>query len=158
MSGMSNRRILRIVVDTNVLISAVIAPGGFPDRVIRAWFLRHVSVLICRELFAELEDVLSRERIARLYRSAAERKDRILHAILFAAEWVDALDERSLPLSSRDVKDDKSLACALGARADYIVSGDAELLVLNGDPALGETRIVTPRELITLLYPAEDQQ
>jgi predicted nucleic acid-binding protein len=123
---MSNRRILRIVVDTNVLISAVIAPGGFPDRVIRAWFLRHVSVLICRELFA--------------------------------AEWVDALDERSLPVSSRDVKDNKFLACALGARADYLVSGDADLLVLNGDPALGKTRIVTPRELITLLYPAEDSQ
>jgi len=151
-------RVLRIVLDTNVLISAIIAPGGLPDRIIRAWFLRHVSVIMCQEIFAELEDVLSRERIARLYRSAPERKNRIMQAILVAAEWVSALDERSLPLSSRDPKDNKVLACALGAHADFIVSGDADLLVLDGNPALGPTRIVTPRELIALLYPPIDAQ
>ncbi len=150
-SGTSSRRLYRIVIDTNVLISAVIAPGGFPDRIIRAWFLRHVSVLMCQELFAELEDVLRRERIARLYRLSPERRDRILHAVQFAAEWVRALDEGSLPLVSRDPKDNKLLACALGGQADFIVSGDADLLVLNGHPALGETGIVSPREFVTLL-------
>jgi predicted nucleic acid-binding protein len=43
------------------------------------------------------------------------------------------------------------LACALGANVDYIVTGDEDLLVLDGHPALGSLRIVTPRAFLTIL-------
>ncbi|MCL4544319.1 MAG: putative toxin-antitoxin system toxin component, PIN family [Chloroflexi bacterium] len=155
---MSSTSIPRIVIDTNVLISAVIVAGGFPDRVVGAWFRRRVALLMCQQLFAELSEVLGRERITRLYRSAPERRKRIMDDILFAAEWVSPLDESSLPLSSRDPKDNKFLACALAAHADFIVSGDADLLALNGNSALGATRVVTPRELTELLYPLQDSR
>jgi predicted nucleic acid-binding protein len=58
-----------------------------------------------------------------------------------ATERVTPLD--SLPLHSRDPKDDKLLALALGGNADYLITGDQDLLVLNDNPGLENLRIIT---------------
>ena len=58
-----------------------------------------------------------------------------------ATERVTPLD--SLPLHSRDPKDDKLLAVALGGNADYLITGDQDLLVLNDNPGLENLRIIT---------------
>jgi predicted nucleic acid-binding protein len=55
------------------------------------------------------------------------------------------LPTETVPVAVRDVKDIHLLAAALGGDADYLVTGDDNLLVLNGDPALGWLRIVTVR-------------
>jgi predicted nucleic acid-binding protein len=50
-----------------------------------------------------------------------------------------------VPVAVRDVKDIHLLVAALGGNTDYLVTGDDDLLILNGDPALGSLRIVTVR-------------
>ena len=67
------------------------------------------------------------------------------------ARLVHPLPRDALPIHCRDPKDDPVLACALGGHADYIVTGDADLLELAGHPDLGALRILTPRVFLTLL-------
>jgi predicted nucleic acid-binding protein len=57
------------------------------------------------------------------------------------------------PLLVRDPKDDMILAAAIGGNADFLVTGDADLLVLANDPKLGHLRIVSPSEFLSLLSP-----
>ena len=72
------------------------------------------------------------------------------------ANFIDMLIERSditagkqlLQAVGRDIRDDKFLACAVEAKADYIVTGDEDLLVLNGHEGI---KIVTPRKFLEVL-------
>ncbi len=72
------------------------------------------------------------------------------------ADFLDKLIERSdvtagkqlLQLVGRDVKDDKFLACGFEAKADYIITGDNDLLVLKKYEGI---KIVTPREFLKIL-------
>lgn len=56
-----------------------------------------------------------------------------------------------IPLPVRDPKDVHILATALGGDADYLVTGDHDLLVLRGDPRLGRLQIVTAAEFLAIL-------
>jgi len=55
------------------------------------------------------------------------------------------------PIHSRDSHDDSFLAVALGGNAEYLITGDDDLLVLQGDPRLGMLRVVTAREYLQIL-------
>jgi PIN domain len=67
---------------------------------------------------------------------------------LLPAPFVSPLPLSQLPLHSRDKKDDKFLACALGGNCDYLVTEDDDLLVLNGKPELGKIQIGTAYEFL----------
>lgn len=58
---------------------------------------------------------------------------------------------RRLPVALRDKNDERTLAAALGAKADFLVTGDDDLLVLRGEPRLRGLRLVTAREFLGLL-------
>jgi predicted nucleic acid-binding protein len=68
-----------------------------------------------------------------------------------AVQAILVLPNNELPLPVRDVKDEPILAAAFGGQADYIVTGDKDLLVLDGDPRLGKLRIVTARAFLDVL-------
>jgi predicted nucleic acid-binding protein len=70
---------------------------------------------------------------------------------LLDALAVPVTPRRRLPVHIRDPKDERVLAAALGGRADYLVTGDDDLLVLNGDPRIRTLKIVTVREFLDLL-------
>jgi predicted nucleic acid-binding protein len=61
-------------------------------------------------------------------------------------EFVPAIPFFRLPLHSRDKKDDKFLACALGGNCDYLITEDEDLLVLNGKRELGKLQIITAHD------------
>jgi uncharacterized protein len=108
-------------------------------------------LLISFPLLDELLNVLTRGRIAGRYAASPEVTTRLVSFLHRDAQWVSPLDEVKLPLHCRDAKDDKLLACAMGAEADYIITGDQDLLVLNGNTLLGKLAIVTPRQFIEML-------
>lgn len=58
------------------------------------------------------------------------------------------MPEEQLPIRSRDPKDNKLLACALSTNADYLITGDEDLLILNGNPALGALKILTAKDFL----------
>lgn len=119
---------MRLVVDTNVVVSAFLW-GGVPRRMLDAVEARHFELFTSPQLVTELEDVLSRDKFA-----ARLRLTRFTSAFLLARYTQLAIlvapGEVLVP-ELRDPKDIHVLACALAVRAETIVSGDADLHALG---------------------------
>ena len=114
---------MKIVVDTNVLISGVFF-GGMPRRVLSAIIRKQVRACATDEIIDEYNEIVQ-EMISR--KQGHLNKD-ILAPLIGMMELVEAKTKVSL---SRDPDDDKFLGCAKDAKALYIVSGDKDLLVLE---------------------------
>ena len=136
---------MRVVLDTNILISALMLHGGTTDAIVRAWQHRAYTLLTCDEQIAELRDCFTRPRLVpeRIRRHEAGRL--INHMRRFAAFVAP------LPTVARspDPDDDFLLALAEAGRADYLVTGDkAGLLPLRTHCG---TRIIAARDFASLM-------
>ncbi len=118
----------RVVVDTNVLISAALSAATPPARLVRHVLL-HGRLLFCDATFAELHTRLWRPKFDR-YLSIEDRKQ-LLHDFGAAGAWVDVPAALASRRFSRDADDDKFLQLALAGRATLVVSGDRDLLDLG---------------------------
>lgn len=133
---------MRIVVDTNVIVSAFLW-GGTPRRLLDVIEEQQLELFTSRALIAELEDVLAREKFA-----AQLSRTRFTSAFLIARytqlATLIAPAEVAVP-ELRDPKDIHVLACALATRAEAIVSGDADLRVLG---RYQEIPVVSPADCL----------
>ena len=131
---------MRVILDTNIIVSALISPAGPPALLIRAW-LDERFILVSHALqLDELRDVTRRENIRRLIRPAVA--GRLVNQIAVLADLPE-----SLPLveRSRDPNDDFFLALCDAGAADWLVTGDKhDLLILEKH---GGTRIGTAGQL-----------
>ncbi len=127
--------LLRVVLDTNVIISA--AWGGVPYHVLEAWFAERYVLLISPAVLAEYHATL--ERLL----PGSPAADRFLHALYVKGVAVHPTE--SLAVIRDDPSDDRFLECALAGRAEVIVSGDRHLLQLNSFRGI---RIVSPRTFL----------
>lgn len=144
---------LKVVIDTNLLISAIIIPQTNPDKVIQAWEKDIFILLVSQQLMSEFEDVISRKKFLNYHAVFKERGEELIASLKAAAEPVDPLPVKKLPVHSRDSKDDYLLATAFGGGADYLVTGDEDLLVLNTNPGLGKLKIVSVRQFLSVIIP-----
>lgn len=119
---------MRIVLDTSALVSGLLWNGA-PRRLIEAALARQVELFTTETLIAELEEVSARPKFAA--RMAAEHLTPALLAARYRAiaESVTPAGIGSVVIADAD--DDQVLACALAARAELVVSGDAHLLNLK---------------------------
>ena len=116
---------VRVVMDTNVIVSAALLPRSVPRQVFdRA--LEHGTVLISSATVAELNDVLRRPHFDK-YVHEDERLE-FFATLVRDAELVVVND---VVTDCRDPKDNKFLELALSGKATHIVSGDEDLLVLH---------------------------
>lgn len=125
---------MRVLLDTNVLVSAILfggLPRGLLDRGLRGEFV----LVSCDALLDELEDVL-RDRFE-FDRSAARMTRAELEAV------ADLAIPCEVPAVSRDADDDVVLAAAIVGQVDVIVTGDRDLLVLGEHQGVP---ICTPRQ------------
>ena len=137
--------LVRAVVDTNILIRALIKPQGTVGPVLLRLRLGHYTLLYAQPLLEELVDVLGRPRLRDKYGLSDEDVKAVLGLILLRGEEV--IPKRRIRVC-RDPKDDKFLEVALAGRADVLVSGDEDLLVL--DPFDG-LPIRPPRAFLEML-------
>lgn len=119
---------MRLVLDTNVVVSALLW-GGNPERLIAAAGESTVELFTSASLLAELAGLLGRAKLTAQLERKGLRAEEILARYLELAQLIDAppIEEPRL----RDPDDAAVLACAVGARADAIVSGDADLQTLT---------------------------
>jgi putative PIN family toxin of toxin-antitoxin system len=136
---------VRIVLDTNVVISALLWRGA-PHQLLQA-IRHHPAAQLCSSpiLLEELTDVLMRPAASKRLTAIGKTSHAVLTDYLEAIELFDPVQ---LPPVSRDPDDDHVLACALAAHATCIVSGDRDLLTL--DP-FRDIRILPAREALALL-------
>jgi hypothetical protein len=123
--GQKQRTVIRVVLDTNVLISALLFSGEIRD-VLSSWKARKFLPVFSQDTFDEFRRVLAYPKFSLTPREI----DALLqNEVLPFCEVVDIEDE--IIGVCRDRADDKFLSCALAAKADYIVSGDKDLLALG---------------------------
>jgi len=134
----------RVVIDTNIIVSAFLFEAGTPAHIFDAVYENHI-LLFSSETYAELCNVLLRPKFDRY----ALREERINFLATFA-QLATEIVVRTEVVICRDPKDNKFLALAADGQADYLVSGDRDLRDLsnfNGIP------ILTPREFYETVLP-----
>ncbi len=119
------RNSLRVVLDTNVIVSAALSSVSPPERVLE-YVIRNGSLLTSVSMVSEIKLVLLRPRFQR-YLSWQER-DEFLAAVLEAIEPVEVTHSVT---ACRDPKDDKFLELARSGHATHIIGGDRDLLDLH---------------------------
>ncbi len=119
---------MRVVLDTNVIVSATLIRGGNEDKILRAWQRGAFELVLSSEILEEIGRVLSYEKL-RQSRWMTEAEVVLLLETL-AQEGVLVPGTTSVK-ASRDPEDDKFLAAAVQARARYVVTGDYDLLDLK---------------------------
>ena len=124
----------RPVFDTNVLVSAAIFPASVPRQAL-AHSLHHGSLLMSDELAREIRDVITRARFDR--HATREVREEFLRDLMLDVEFVTITEAVQ---ACRDPRDDKILELAVNGRADYIVTGDDDLLVMNPFPRHSDYR------------------
>jgi putative PIN family toxin of toxin-antitoxin system len=125
---------LRVVLDANVLVSGLAYPEGIPGRIVGAWRKGSLNVVLSKYILDEMARVLP--RLKRIEMSAAEIRD-LADSFLFMVEIVEPGADEDKAL--RDVADQPVLGTLLAAKADYLITGDKDLLALAG-----KYPIVTP--------------
>jgi len=135
-------KIERAVVDTNVLISAVLSPRSAPAQIVNC-LLQHATLVFSRPTFEELETRLWRAKFDRYL--DVDRRRLLLHDFAAVARWVE-LPAQPIPVYSRDRDDDVFLHTALHGRVQWLVSGDKDVLELSsGDWAF---EILSPAQAL----------
>jgi len=119
---------IRAVVDTNILVRAVIKPTGSVGPVLQRLRRREYTLLISRATLDELVEVLNRPRLRKKYRLSERVLRATVRLIVLRSELIRP-DRRIT--ACRDPKDDKFLEVAVCGHAQVIVSGDDDLLTLN---------------------------
>lgn len=137
-------RSLRVVIDTNVWISAALSKDAAPSRLVRQ-VLENGLPVFSPATFAELETRLWKPKFDR-YLSMEVRR-RILHDLNAAAHWVDVSAEIAAQGYCRDADDDKFIHTALAAQAPWLVTGDQDLLDV---PAMLGLTILSPADAVQL--------
>ena len=114
---------MRIVIDTNVLISGVFF-GGFPRKILSAVVNREITACATAEIIDEYEEIIQEM----IDRKQGRINRNILTPLVKAMEIIEPVTHVKI---SRDPDDNKFLGCAKDSRSLYIVSGDKDLLVID---------------------------
>lgn len=138
---------MRVVLDTNTLVSGIVSSGGPPRRLLDGARAQAFEWYSSTMLLAELLDVLSRDKFAMRLRTAGLTPQDIVVALRRLAILVEPGDVPRVIAADPD--DDHVLACAVAARADLVVSGDRHLLELGSN--FQGIRIASPAEAVGII-------
>lgn len=128
---------MRVVLDTNVLLSALISPHGVADAIYRAWRAAKFEIVTSHVQLDELR------RASRYPKLQAVLQPHKVGAMINNLQRAVILDQLTSDVEADDPNDTFLLAMALAGDADYLVTGDRRAGLLQKG-SLGRTRIVTP--------------
>ena len=115
-----------VVLEPNVLVSALLSPVGPPGKIINFWEADEFGVVISPQLLIELERTLNYPKISKHLKLSQEEIGFFLDQFKTYANVVDP--ELSLENIEKDPDDNRVLECAITGQASYIVTGDEHLL------------------------------
>jgi len=135
----------RAVIDTNIFLRAVIKPQGTVAPILVRLEEGKFVLIYSQQLLDELVEKLELPRIRLKYNLGAEDIERLLTLIIRLGERVEP--DRKVNIS-RDPDDDMFIEVALAGKANYIVTGDDDLLVLE---QFEEIKFIRPGEFLAIL-------
>lgn len=135
---------LRVVLDTSVLVSTLLVPDGVPAQILKVWRANSFALFTSPAIRAELVRIASLDRIRRRYGVTDQQVTNLLGLLEAFATAVEATENvTDAPL--RDPQDFVILATAIDAQAQVLVTSDLDLLVLGSYRGVS---IVTPRQFL----------
>lgn len=136
---------IRVVLDTNLFVSALLKPGSNPDIILRLVKDEKVLLLMSGSICLEISRVLTYPKIRKQLIASDEELKNFVQLLSTVA--IITPDTLNLPLLDADPDDTKYLVCAVEGHADFIISGDhhlTDLMMYRG------IRIVTPGDFIRI--------
>lgn len=133
---------MRVVFDTNILISALLFETSVPAQAFFA-ALDTGEILLSEMLVNEIDKVLHRKKFKKYISN--EQREEFLIALVQSSKLVDVIEIIDV---CRDPKDNHVLELAVSGGAQVIVSGDSDLLILNPFESI---QIVTPRDFLAMI-------
>ena len=133
----------KLVVDTNIVVSALLKPDSLPDLIINMILNKKFTLCLSEDIFNEYQEVLGRGK----FKSLNQAKTRsLLLKIKKNAKLVKP--SVSVDIIKSDPEDNKFLECALEAQADYFITGDIKNFSFK---KFRNIPIVTPREFLNII-------
>jgi uncharacterized protein len=132
----------RVVIDTNVWISAVLSSKGATASVVLK-AIKGTSHVFTRQTFSELESRIWKPKFDRYV--SIETRQLFLHDVGSSANWVEIPAQLESETYSRDIDDDKFVHAAIASKSLWIITGDDDLLILGSVKGI---RIVSAAQAI----------
>jgi putative PIN family toxin of toxin-antitoxin system len=124
---------MRVVLDTNIWISGLLLPKSTAGQIITAWQQNRFNVVISQPILAEIKKVLSYPKIQKRLRWEENKINQYLLLLTFFAEKIQLKKEDIKIKVLKDADDTPILATLITSQADYLVTGDNDLLCLKQD-------------------------
>lgn len=136
---------MNVVFDTNIYISGLLSKKGVPGQLIKAWQQNVFTLCTSRPIISEIERVLHYKKIQKMLRWDAKTIEEYMILLDYHTHVVDISEVHAVV--PNDPKDDMVLATYIAASADYLVSGDSDLLSLQKNYS-----IITPTDFANILF------
>jgi len=137
---------LKIVLDTNVLVSALINPHGKPAQIINYVFENKLRLFTSPSIIEEMERVLSYPKLMKRHGLEKEELREFVSDLLSIMLLIE--EEKTTEVIMEGPSDNKYLSCAINGKVDFIISGDIHLLNLGEYEGI---QIVTPTRFLQIM-------
>jgi putative PIN family toxin of toxin-antitoxin system len=137
---------LKVVLDTNVLVSAYLVPGGKPARILSLARQGKLTICLSPPILSEVKQTLLRPKLQKIHKATAKEIERFLKALTSVVVMTAGTEE--VDAVKDDPDDNKILACALEGEANFIVSGDHHLTDMK---VFQNIPIVNPDAFLTFM-------
>ena len=134
---------LRCVIDTNVIVSGIIIPQGYPYQILKMWENEKFVFVTSPEIIEEVIRVLQYPKIKKNYKLSDLDIQNV--EISLGLDTMLVSGKLKVDKIKEDPEDNKFLSCALEGNAYYIVTGDRHLLKLKSYQGI---QIITPKKFI----------
>jgi hypothetical protein len=137
---------MRVVLDANIYISALISSQGYPAAIITKWLVGDFEVLLSQPIVDEILRVTGYERLQRKYQKIRENRLEFVELISEQGIWVEPAE--TLAVVTADESDNRYLECAVAGGARYLVTGDEHLLTIGEYQGI---TVLSPAAFVTWL-------
>jgi putative PIN family toxin of toxin-antitoxin system len=120
---------MRVVLDTNVIVSAFISPTSPAAHILEAYQTGTFTLVVSSEILQEYEETLTYEKVRRYHKLDQSQIAKAVQDLAATASVVELIP--LVAVISQDADDNALFACALAGHAQYIVSGDARVLAVE---------------------------
>ena len=143
-----------VVLDSNVIVSSLLNSRSAPSRIMDLWRDYRYDLLLSSYIVAEVKHTFNDKQLTLKYHISPIKQSRLLSQLIHSGKMIE-LDLTS-NIVVRDPKDIVIIQIALSGKANYLVTGDQDLLVLANHKSIKPLKIVTPIEFLHLFMKSDD--
>jgi putative PIN family toxin of toxin-antitoxin system len=137
---------MRLVLDTNVLISAFLSPAGHPGQILQAWRQQQLELVVSQTLLHEYAEAIGYEKIRKRLGFSQAHIEEIVHSLKNSSVFIEDI-YTGLTITA-DPDDNMLFSTALSGQAEFIISGDGKVQAVKVYQGI---RVLSPAVFLSLL-------